>query len=65
MRPHGFGGKGREFHMNRVSIQPALLRWARERSQRSAVELQKRFPQLEAWEQGNTLPTLKQLEVIC
>ena len=62
MRPHGFGGKGREFHMNRVSIQPALLRWARERSQRSAVELQKRFPQLEAWEQGNTLPTLKQLE---
>ena len=62
MQTHGFGGKGREFLMNRVSIQPALLRWAPERSQRSAVELQKRFPQLEAWEQGNTLPTLKQLE---
>ena len=42
MRTHGFGGKGREFLMNRVSIQPALLRWARERSRRSAADLQKR-----------------------
>lgn len=48
--------------MSRVSVQPALLRWAGERSGRSAVDLQKRFPKLEAWEQGSILPTLKQLE---
>ena len=43
MRPHGFGGKDRGVLMNRVRVQPALLRWARERSQRSAADLQKRF----------------------
>lgn len=48
--------------MSRVNVQPALLRWAGERSGRSALDLQKRFPKLEAWEQGSTLPTLKQLE---
>ena len=48
--------------MNRVPVQPALLRWAGERSGRNAADLQKRFPQLEAWEQGTALPTLKQLE---
>ena len=62
MRPHGFGGKDRGVLMNRVRVQPALLRWARERSRRSAADLQKRFSRLEAWEQGSTLPTLKQLE---
>ena len=62
MQTHGFGGKDRGVLMNRVRVQPALLRWARERSRRSAADLQKRFPQLEAWEQGTALPTLKQLE---
>ena len=62
MQTHGFGGKDRGVLMNRVRVQPALLRWARERSRRSAADLQKRFSRLEAWEQGSTLPTLKQLE---
>ena len=48
--------------MNRVGVRPALLRWARARSGRSAEELQRRFPKLEAWEVGSVLPTLKQLE---
>ncbi len=48
--------------MNRVNVQPALLRWARERSGRSVHDLQKRFPKLDSWEQGEVQPTLKQLE---
>ncbi len=48
--------------MNRVNVQPALLRWARERSGRSIHELQRRFPKFNAWERGEILPTLKQLE---
>ena len=48
--------------MNRVGVEPELLRWARERSGRGADYLQKRFPQLEAWERGSVLPTFKQLE---
>ena len=48
--------------MNRVGVEPELLRWARERSGRGADDLQKRFPQLEAWERGSVLPTFKQLE---
>ena len=62
MQTHGFGGKDRGVLMNRVPVQPALLRWAGERSGRNAADLQKRFSRLEAWEQGSTLPTLKQLE---
>ena len=46
--------------MNRVNVQPALLRWARERSGRSVHELQRRFPKFDAWERGEVLPTLKQ-----
>ena len=48
--------------MNRVEVKPALLRWARERSGRSVHNLQRRFPKLDAWERGEVLPTLKQLE---
>ena len=48
--------------MNRVNVQPALLRWARERSGRSVTDLRKRFPMFAAWEQGEVRPTLKQLE---
>ncbi len=48
--------------MNRVGVEPELLRWARERSGRGAYDLQKRFPQPEAWERGSVLPTFKQLE---
>ncbi len=48
--------------MNRVGVEPRLLRWARERSGRGHHYLQKRFPKLDAWERGSALPTLKQLE---
>ena len=48
--------------MNRVGVEPRLLRWARERSGRKADYLHKRFPQLDAWERGSVLPTFRQLE---
>ncbi len=48
--------------MNRVGVDPGLLRWARERSGREADYLQKRFPKLGAWERGSELPTFRQLE---
>lgn len=48
--------------MNRVGVEPGLLRWACERSGREADYLQNRFPQLEAWERGSELPTFRQLE---
>ncbi len=46
----------------RAEINPDLVRWARERSGRDADDLERRFPKLEAWEQGDLSPTLKQLE---
>jgi Zn-dependent peptidase ImmA (M78 family) len=46
----------------RVEIKPELLTWARERSGLGMDELAPRFPNLGEWEQGNRLPTLKQLE---
>ena len=48
--------------MNRVGVEPKLLRWARERSGREPGYLLKRFPKLDAWEQGTALPTFRQLE---
>lgn len=48
--------------MNRVTINPELLRWACERSRLDTIELEKRFPKLAEWETGEPLPTLKQLE---
>jgi Zn-dependent peptidase ImmA (M78 family) len=48
--------------MNRVSVQPELLSWARERADLSVDALARRFPQLGAWERGEVHPTLKQLE---
>lgn len=48
--------------MNRVPVQPELLRWARERARLSAEGLAGRFPKLESWERGEMHPTLKQLE---
>ncbi len=48
--------------MNRVRIRPELLRWACERSRIEPAELTRRIPQLAAWERGERLPTLKQLE---
>jgi len=48
--------------MTRVEVDPALLRWARERAGRSVESLSSRFPRLEAWETGEVRPTLKQLQ---
>jgi Zn-dependent peptidase ImmA (M78 family) len=48
--------------MNRVSINPDLFRWARERSRIDTLVLASRFPQLQAWENAEGQPTLKQLE---
>ena len=48
--------------MTRVAVNPAMLRWARERAGLGSAALQKRFPKLEVWEQGELQPTLKQLE---
>lgn len=48
----------------RANIKPDLLRWARERAGFSLAAQQKRFPRLEAWERGEVVPTLKQVEAV-
>ena len=48
--------------MNRVPVQPTLLRWARERAGYDAGALTGRFPRLGEWERGEVQPTLKQVE---
>lgn len=48
--------------MTRVSIQPSLLTWARERAGLEPLDLARRFPRLAAWERGEQPPTLRQLE---
>ena len=48
--------------MTRAPVNPAVLRWARERAGLERAGLGHRFPKLEAWEAGETLPTLKQVE---
>ncbi|RMF56762.1 MAG: ImmA/IrrE family metallo-endopeptidase [Calditrichaeota bacterium] len=46
----------------RVPVNPQMMRWARERGGVDIAALEKAFPRLEAWERGDVLPTLKQLE---
>ena len=48
--------------MNRVPLNPALLRWARERAGLSREDLAGRFRKLSEWEAGEVQPTLKQVE---
>ena len=48
--------------MIRVPIEPALLRWARERAGKTEEDLVTRFKKLSEWESGATQPTLKQVE---
>ncbi|MBM4025480.1 MAG: hypothetical protein FJ280_08740 [Planctomycetes bacterium] len=48
--------------MSRVMVKPQMLRWARERADRSVEGLRRRFPRYELWERGEAAPTLKQLE---
>lgn len=45
----------------RVSVNPEMLQWARERAGTERTALLERFPKLDAWERGEP-PTLKQLE---
>ena len=46
----------------RVEVNPRMLRWALERARLDPLGLTKRFPKLEAWEDGEAQPTLRQLE---
>jgi Zn-dependent peptidase ImmA (M78 family) len=46
----------------RVSVPTTLLAWASKRSGIAADTLLTKFPDLDAWEKGAKLPTLKQLE---
>ena len=48
--------------MDRVDVEPELLRWARQRAGLGIDALAGRFPKLDAWERGEIRPTLKQLE---
>ncbi|MFA5832158.1 MAG: ImmA/IrrE family metallo-endopeptidase [Bacteroidota bacterium] len=47
--------------MEAISVKNNLIVWARERSGKSIDALIKKFPKLLDWENGNSLPTLKQL----
>jgi len=48
--------------MIRVAINPKLLRWARERAGLAQDDLISKFKKLADWENGETQPTLKQVE---
>ncbi len=48
--------------MIRVSVNPELLRWARERADITQEDLLPKFKKLADWESGQAQPTLKQLE---
>ena len=48
--------------MIRAKVKSSLIAWARERAGLEPADLAQRFPKLEAWEAGETLPTLKQVE---
>lgn len=48
--------------VDRVSVAPELLAWARKRSGRQASDFARRFPKLRQWESGELAPTMRQLE---
>ena len=48
--------------MTRVPVNPELLRWARKRSGLAPEDLATKFKRLPEWEDGETHPTLKQIE---
>lgn len=54
--------ESKKFSVIRAPVKPALIRWARERASYSLHQLSGRFPRIEAWERGETGPTLRQLE---
>lgn len=63
--PHGQAETAcyaRIVRMQRVSVEPKMLRWALDRSEKSVDSLRHRFSKIEAWLDGDLRPTLKQLE---
>ncbi|MCY4231910.1 MAG: DNA-binding protein, partial [Alphaproteobacteria bacterium] len=48
--------------MSGIKVNPAVLRWARERAGLGFDDLRSRFPKLADWEAEVTRPTVKQLE---
>ena len=48
--------------MPKVKVEPLMLRWALERAGPDRERLERRFPKIQAWEDGEVRPTLKQLE---
>ncbi len=48
--------------MIRVPVTPEMLRWVCERPGYDVAHVARRVPQLRAWVQGESDPTLKQLE---
>ncbi|HYF36497.1 MAG TPA: XRE family transcriptional regulator [Prosthecobacter sp.] len=48
--------------MERVTVPPELIRWARQRAGLSLDELAARLPKFPEWETGAASPTLRQLE---
>ena len=48
--------------VDRVSVAPEMLVWARKRSGRQASDFARRFPKLRQWESGELAPTMRQLE---
>ncbi len=46
----------------RVTVKPELIRWACERAGLPPAMLAVRFPHLDAWQSGESRPTLKQIE---
>lgn len=55
-------GAGKAMASPRVSVKPAIYRWAYERNRLSIEEASARFAHLPEWIAGTTEPTLKQLE---
>jgi Zn-dependent peptidase ImmA (M78 family) len=48
--------------MVRAQVNPEMIRWALQRAGKPAHALRNRFPRIEAWERGEVMPTLKQLD---
>jgi Zn-dependent peptidase ImmA (M78 family) len=48
--------------MIHVTLNPEVLRWARERASLTVKDLASPFPKLDRWESGEELPTLNQVE---
>lgn len=46
----------------RVSVNPATIRWAQERSGKDVETIERRFPKYREWEAGTLKPTYRQLE---